>query len=149
MGGVILSVVGVKYASKWTERRRLLAALAATAVFTGLGFLAHRWFIVSKNLATLPWVLWITALCILVYALLQLLVRHRITRWFNLIKPAGTATLTTYLVPYILIGFCSITGLNLWNRFSGFPGILYCIGYVALVLAITWLLGKVHVKVKI
>ena len=149
MGGAILSVVGVKYASNWTERRRTLTALAATAVFTGLGFLAHRWFIVSKILATLPWVLWTTALCILLYALLQILVRHGFTRWFKLIGPAGTATLTTYLVPYVLIGFCSITGLNLWNRFSGITGILYCIGYVALVLAITWLLGKLHVKVKI
>ena len=149
MGGVILSVVGVKYASKWKERRRILSAVAAAAVFVGLGFLAHRWFIVSKNLATLPWVLWITALCILLYALLQLLVRHGITGWFRLIKPAGTATLTTYMVPYVLIGFCSITGWNFWGRFSGIWGILYCIGYVALVLAITWCLGKLKIKMKI
>ena len=149
MGGVILSVVGVKYASGWSGKRRILAGLAATAVLTGLGFLAHRWFIVSKNLATLPWALWVSAACVLVYTLLQVLVRNGITRWFNLIKPAGVATLTAYMVPEVLIALGGMTGLNLWGRFNGLVGILYVIAYVALVLAITWALGKLHVKLKI
>lgn len=149
MGGCILSVVGVKYASGWKEGQRILAGVAASAVLIGLGFLAHKWFIASKILATLPWVLWVSALCVLLYTLLQILVRHGITRWYNLIKPAGTATLTMYFVPHLFGWIYVLAGWNLRGYFSLPVGLLYCAGYVFLTLAITWGLGKLHIRLKI
>lgn len=149
MGGVILSVVGVKYASGWKEWQRIAAGVVATAVLTGLGFLAHKCFIASKILATLPWVLWVSALCVLLYTLLQVLVRHNITRWYNIIKPAGIATLTMYFVPHLFGWVYAVAGWNLRGFFNVPVGILYCIAYVLLTLAITWGLGKLHIKLKI
>ena len=149
MGGVILSIVSAKHSSGWKHLRKVLAGICAAAVLGGLGALSHHWFIVSKNLATLPWVLWSSAASVTLYTLLEILVRHNLTGWAKPLAPAGTATLTAYMVPEFLIGFCGLTGLNLWGRFSGLAGILYIICYVALVLAITWALGRLHIKLKL
>ena len=148
MGGLMLTVAGWR-ASGWKPARRAAAGLCAAAVLVALGFASHRLFIVSKNIATLPWVLWSSAVSVTLYILLEILVRHNLTEWVKPLAPAGTATLTAYMVPEFLIGFCGITGLNLWGRFSGLAGILYIICYVALVLAITWALGRLHIKLKL
>ncbi len=149
MGGTILSVVSVRHARSWSRKTRIGVAFAAAGVLIGLGFVAHIFFIASKNLATLPWVLWVMAPCILIYAGLRFLEEKGWTGWFRLIKPAGTATLTTYMIPNFLIGFCSMTGWNLWGRFSGWTGVLYCVAYVALVLALAALLGRLRIRLKI
>jgi hypothetical protein len=148
MGGLMLTVAGWR-ASGRKPARRAAAGLCAAAVLVALGFASHRLFIVSKNIATLPWVLWSSAASVTLYALLEILVRHNLTGWAKPLAPAGTATLTAYMVPEFLIGFCGLTGLNLWGRFSGLAGILYIICYVALVLAITWALGRLHIKLKL
>ena len=148
MGGVLLSVISARYAS-WKPVRCFAAGLCAGAVLAGLGALSHLLFISSKNLATLPWVLWSTALCVIIYTILQVLVHHGLTGWSRPLAPAGRATLTAYMVPEFLIGFGGLTGLNLWDRFGGVAGFLYLLGYIALVLAITWGLGKLHIKLKL
>lgn len=148
MGGLILSVAGWR-ARGWKPVRRAAAGLFAAAALAGLGALSHHWFIVSKNLATLPWVLWSSTASIALYTLLEILVHHGITGWAKPLAPAGTATLTAYMVPELLGGLCGITGLNLWDRFGGLAGIVYCIGFVALVLAVTWALGKCRLKLKL
>ena len=149
MGGMILSIVNTRHAFRWKSSRRVLTGLCVAALLAALGFVARHWFIVSKNIATLPWVLWSSAAGISLYILIEALVHQGFTKWAKPLVPAGTATLTTYMVPELLTGICGITGLNLWDRFSGFAGILYCIGYVALVLAVTWVLGKCHLKLKL
>ncbi len=149
MGGIILSVVSAEYAPSWSRKACIGVSLAVAAALIGAGFFAHRYFIASKNLATLPWVLWVMAPCVVLYTLLRMLEDKGWTGWFRLIKPAGTATLTTYMIPYLLTGFCSMTGLNLWGRFSGWVGVLYCLAYVALVLGIAALLGRFRIRLKI
>ncbi len=62
---------------------------------------------------TPPWVFYVTAISVGLYTLLSYLVSHQVTGWFNLIRPAGTATLTTYLVPYVFYGFADVTGVVL------------------------------------
>ena len=149
MGGVLLTVIGARFEQSGKLARGIAAGLGAGVLLAGVGVLSHQGFIASKNLATLPWVLWSTALCVVVYTLLIILVRHRLTGWSRLLDPVAKAPLTAYLIPEFLIGFCSLTGLNFWDRFSGLVGILYCLAYVALVVAITWLLGKIPVKLKL
>ena len=149
MGGMILSIIGARHAARWKPARRVLAGLCAAAVLASLAVLSHSLFISSKNLATLPWVLWSSALCVAAYTLLQLLVRHKITGWYKVLSPAGKYTLTAYMVPEFLAGFCGLTGLNLWDRFSGLTGIVYIIGYVALVLAVTYALGRFRIRMRL
>ena len=73
-----------------------------------------------------------------------------VTGWFNLIRPAGTATLTTYLVPYVFYGFADVTGVVLPDWFThGFMGLVNCLCFAFVVIGVTWVMEKLHVKLKI
>ena len=90
------------------------------------------------------------AISVATYGVLNYLVNHQITGWFKLIKPAGTATLTTYLIPYVFYGFADVTGYVLPDWFTyGFMGIINCICFAFVVIGVTWVLEKLHVKLKI
>lgn len=149
MGGVITAVALVRHAARWTPRQRLLGALSAALILTGFGFASHVLFITSKNIGTLPWVLWVTALDILLYAGLSWMARKGLTGWFRWFKPAGTATLTVYMIPYLTYAFSEMTGISLWHRFNGLAGVLYCACYAALCIFLTWCLGRMRIKLKI
>lgn len=149
MGGVILSILSARVAGRG-EAWRLKRALAAALVFLLLGFAAHQCWIVSKIGATPPWVFWVIAASVALYALLNLLVQRGITGWFALIRPAGTATLTCYLIPYVFYGLSDVTGITLpdWTT-HGILGLLNCACFSLVVIGVTWGLEKLHVKLKI
>ena len=99
---------------------------------------------------TPPWVFYVTAISVGLYTLLGYLVSHQVTGWFNPIRPAGTATLTTYLVPYVFYGFADVTGVVLPDWFThGFMGLVNCLCFAFVVIGVTWVMEKLHVKLKI
>jgi hypothetical protein len=70
--------------------------------------------------------------------------------WFNCIKVAGTATLTCYLVPYVAYSISSLMHIHLPSRLTnGFVGLLNCAAFSFMVIGITYLLGRIHIKLKI
>lgn len=149
MGGIILSIVSIRYTGK-TVGWKLRSVLIAAVVLVLLGVLSHHFWIVSKIGATLPWVFYVIAISVTLYALLSYLVSRNVTGWFSVIRPAGTATLTTYLVPYVFYGFADITGAILpdWST-HGFMGLVNCICFAFVVIGVTWVMEKLHVKLKI
>ena len=75
---------------------------------------------------------------------------HGLDGWFAIIRPAGTATLTAYLVPYVFYGFSDIIGIVLPDMLThGFAGLVNCICFSLLVIAVTGLLERMHIKLKI
>ncbi|HEX3385904.1 MAG TPA: DUF5009 domain-containing protein [Mucilaginibacter sp.] len=61
---------------------------------------------ISKIRATPSWVLICTGISILVFEIMVYLVDFKGKKnWFSIIWPAGTATLTCYLIPYFQVGF--------------------------------------------
>lgn len=149
MGGVILSILSARYAGKgdgWKLRNGLTVAVLLLLV--GIG--THHFWIVAKMGGTPPWVFYVTAISVGLYTLLGYLVSHQVTGWFNLIRPAGTATLTTYLVPYVFYGFADVTGVVLPDWFThGFMGLVNCLCFAFVVIGVTWVMEKLHVKLKI
>lgn len=125
-------------------------AACSVAILSVAGLVSHRFWIISKIQATPPWVFYCTAIAIGVYALIYWLVEKRKAHWFNLIKTAGTATLTCYLVPYVAYSLSFLLGIHLpeWLT-TGFVGILNCIVFSFLVIGVTYLLGRIHIKLKI
>lgn len=149
MGGIILSILSARYAEKsdgWKLRSFGMAAIS----FLLVGIAAHHFWIVAKIGATPPWVFYVIAISIALYALLSYLVGHHITHWFNLIRPAGTATLTTYLIPYVFYGFADVTGVVLpdWAT-HGWMGLANCLCFAFVVIGVTGAMEKLHVKLKI
>ena len=149
MGGLILSIVSARFANMgtlWKLRSGLLAALVSLLI----GIALHHYWIVAKIGATPPWVFYVIAISIAGYTVLTALADHGLTGWFKAIRPAGTATLTTYLVPYVFYGFADVTGVVLPDWFThGFMSIVNCLCFAFVVIGVTWCLEKLHIKLKI
>lgn len=149
MGGILLSILSARYAGRsegWKMRNALLAAVLILLA----GIASHHFWIVAKIGATPPWVCYVTAISVALYALLSYLVSHSLTGWFRLIRPAGTATLTTYLIPYVFYGLADVTGIVLPDWFThGFMGLVNCICFAFVVIGVTGILEKLHIKLKI
>ena len=147
--GMILSVLTEKYAHK-PEGWKIVRALAAAVLFLLAGLLAHRFWIAAKIGSTPPWILFVAAEAIALYTFFSFLAKRNLTGWFKLIRPAGTATLTTYLIPYISYGLADVTGIVLPDWFThGGLAIVNCLCFAFVIIAVTGLLEKLHIKLKI
>lgn len=148
MGGVLLSLAERKlHERKGTTKIGL--ALAASVILTVAAAVSHHWWIISKNIGTLPWCLYVSALSITVYTLLRVLENYGKTGWFKPFSPAGTATLTVYMIPYVLYSIGGFIGLHTPEWIEGGFGLLKCAAFSLLCVAITALLGKIGLKLKI
>lgn len=148
MGGMLLSLCDMSLRSRPGWQRAALGLTAAFA-FLSLGFLSHRWWIISKNLGTLPWCFYVTALSVALYTLLRLLEEHGITCWFAPFRPAGTATLTVYMMPYIFLVLWIVVSPPIPQWLSGWVGVLKCALFSLLCIWMAQLFVKMGVKLKI
>ena len=101
-GGVFTTVFLVKYGKTKPYRYALALSVLAILIF-GCGVLSHQFWIISKNLSTTTWLFYCTALALLAYTILFLIVDvWNGKRLFIIASPAGKATLTCYIMPYLV-----------------------------------------------
>ena len=149
MGGMILSLVSTKY-RRISNRKKIMAVLIIVASFLIAGFISRRFWIISKIQETPPFLFFCMVISVGAYAILYGLVEMGKARWFNFIKVAGTATLTCYLIPYVAYSLASLTNIHLPFRLAtGFIGLLNSATFAFMVIGITYLLGRIHIKIKI
>jgi len=149
MGGIILSLMSTKYIQIPNKKKAIYTVITVALLFIA-GFISRQFWILSKLSATPTWIFYVTAIAVGTYAILYWLAEKGKASWFDIIKPAGTATLTTYLIPYVAYGLADLTGIILPDWFThGIMGIVNCLYFAFLIIGITWLLGRVHIKLKI
>ena len=149
MGGIILSLLTVKYANV-ANRKKIIFALVAVTVFFLASFFAKNFWALSKGSATPAWIFYITATSIAVYSIIYWLVEKGKASWFNIIKPAGTATLTCYCMPYVVYGLAHITGIVLPDWFThGFMSIVNCLCFAFFIIGVTHILSRLYIKLKV
>lgn len=128
----------------------VFAAIGIGAIL--LGFLVRPYTGgISKIAATPAWVLICGGIGVLVFELMIFLVdvKGRFD-WFRVIKPAGTSTLTCYLLPYLLYAVYSLTGFHYPQWFnSGIGGILRSFAVAFVLIMLTGLLEKKRLRLKI
>ena len=147
--GMLFSVVFMKYINV-SPKKKFLFSSSTVFILLLIAYASNNIWIISKISGTPPWVFYCTAISIGLYGTLYWLTEMGKASWFNFIKPAGTATLTCYLIPYILYSLLTISGINFPEYItSGLPGILNCIVFSFLTIGITYLIGKIHIKLKI
>ncbi|MDR1499862.1 MAG: DUF5009 domain-containing protein [Tannerellaceae bacterium] len=149
MGGVILSIISRRVIGlpQW---KKLTGALLLAAILLAAGVASRQFWILSKISATPSWVFCVSAIAVALYGILSFLASRGKAGWFDLIKPAGTATLTTYTIPYLAYGLSDVTGVVLPGWFThGFMSIVNCLCFAFLIIWVTWLLGRLHIKLKI
>ena len=116
-----------------------------------LGLLCHRFWIISKIQATPTWLFFCVAISVALFCLFYWIADIKgHTRWARLISPAGTATLTCYTIPYIWYAVQQLLGLH-WPAAltAGIPGLLKALVFSFLIIGLTWVFERIHLKLKI
>jgi predicted acyltransferase len=134
------------------EKRNKLPRLylGSGSVLLISGLVMRNFFIISKNLATPTWVFLCNAIAFGFLALIYFVVELKgKANWFKLIKPAGTSTLTCYLIPYVYYSVAAYAfSLPVFLK-TGIIGLGKSMVYALIIIGIAALLGKVNVKLKI
>lgn len=144
LGGVLTTL-----AERRLRSAKVGIGLAAAAVLAVLGLAAHQGWIVSKNLGTLPWCLYVSALGVGLYTLLRVLERRGWTGWFKPLQPAGTATLTVYMIPYLFVAGWVILQPAIPAWLCGWVGVAKSAVYTAVVVGLAWVLTQAGIKLKV
>ena len=148
LGGLMLTLADWNLQDRKPSLRMGLG-FAAAAVLAVLGMAFHTGWIVSKNLGTLPWCLYVSALSVALYTVLRFLERKGWTGWFKPLQPAGTATLTVYMIPYLFIALWVAVSPNIAPWLTGWVGVAKCALMAAVYISCAWGLTKLGIKLKI
>jgi predicted acyltransferase len=150
MAGIIASITYKKLTSA-NKKFWLIMVLFAVGLMV-FGLVTRPIWGISKIKATPSW----TAICsgISVIGFLMFVYitdLKKVVTWYKYIKPAGTSTLTCYLLPYIhyaLIGLLGLAQLPEIMR-TGVPGLFKSLIYALIIVSITGLLEKRNIRLKI
>jgi heparan-alpha-glucosaminide N-acetyltransferase len=151
MAGVVTSQIFLD-----TDRRPLPARAMTLAVVFGLLMLAAGWAFtplgISKIRATPTWCLYSIGASVLIFTLFYWVCDVNQRRgWAFLLRPAGSNTLLTYLLPdfwYFLLASLGITYLD--THFShGWPAVVKTLFFTLFILVIAKALTKLKVRLQL
>lgn len=151
MAGVITSVIYRKFAQRDKLTQYTVTMALIGVVMLGFGFAIRPLDGISKIRATPSWTAICTGISILCFVILIYIVDIKNKReWFSAIRPAGTSTLTCYLLPYIHYAIFTMVGISLpvFLR-TGTAGIFKSLAYAMLIILITGLLEKKRIRLRI
>lgn len=152
VAGIIVSMLFFANSPATTGRARLRWILTFAAGLTIAGFWLRPLYGISKNMATPAWCLICSAISCVIFALLYWIMDlHYWRRWAAFLRPAGENPLLAYILPSIIGSI-----LHLWPSnplpkcaSAGTAGIACSAGFAFIVLGITWLLGKLGVRLRL
>ena len=151
VAGMLSAVVMQHYGDTRSPGKFYGAMLAIGVVMALCAGVSHHWWIISKIQATPTWLFYCCAMFFPAVALLHYIcdVKGK-SAWFAVIKPAGTLTLTCYMIPYLTGNLMTLLGIH-WPAFtwSGGAGLVRCALYSLGAIWIAWLLSKIHIRLKI
>ncbi|MDR1983386.1 MAG: DUF5009 domain-containing protein [Prevotellaceae bacterium] len=149
--GVIASLLMQRNTGK--EKFGILSSTytAIAVLMFAAAIVANKYFIISKLEETCTWIFYCIsisfALLIFIYWLAD--VKNK-KSWFDVIKPAGTSTLTCYIIPGVWYSLVSLAGIA-YPAFtkSGIGGLVKSLVFAFAIIGVTWILGKFGIKLKI
>jgi len=151
MAGVVIGLYYKNYFSKGKYKNYGLVLGSSALALILFGLWTRPLWGIHKIGASPSWVAICTGLSFIVLTgLIWLADKKGKAQWFNIIKPAGTSTLTCYLLPYIHYALFSMIGivLPLVLR-TGYIGILKSLLYALIIILITGVLEKNRIRLKI
>jgi heparan-alpha-glucosaminide N-acetyltransferase len=152
MFGVIISLLYSKIIAKGSYKWLWPAFTILGTALIGLGFFVRPYTEgISKIHSTPAWVFLCTGIGILLFELIIFLVDVKGKQnWFKIIKPAGTSTLTCYLIPYLLVALMALVHFR-YPEFldEGTGGIIRSFAISFIVILITGVLEKRRIRLKI
>lgn len=150
MAGVILAILYRKFGEK--KAWLIILFIIIAGMMFAFGFASRPVWGISKIRATPSWTMICSGISVLVFLILIIFMDWKGKKdWFKWIKPAGTSTLTCYLLPYFhLTVFVSLIGIRLPEFVrTGIAGIIKSLIFALIIVLITGLLEKKRLKLRI
>ena len=151
VSGAFASVLLIHWGNKEKPFKFVGTMVGLGAAMLVLFFLAHPYWIISKIQATPTWLFVCNAISFFMVGILYFLTDVKCKAdWFKLIKPAGTVTLTCYIIPYLWYSVQNLLGWHYPELLcAGVPGLLRSMVYAFIVVQIAGWLMKANVRLKI
>ena len=152
MGGIIItSLYAYLVKIEKTQRVWLFFTILGVALIAG-GLLIRPYAQgISKIRSTPAWVFICSGITILMFELFIYLVdiKGKIN-WFKAIRPAGTSTLTCYLIPYLQVSIFELLHVRYPSFFNnGMGGLIRSMATGFIIIAIVGLMEKKHLRLKV
>jgi heparan-alpha-glucosaminide N-acetyltransferase len=148
MAGVVFSFILFEGSVAATLKSKFYWS-AGFAVILLAGGLAEMPLGISKNHATPTWCLFSESSSVaILFALYYIVDVKRVAAWAGFVKPAGSNTLLTYLLPWI----CSVISPLQWISAEGSKGafgVLRACFFTAFILALSGLLTKMRLRMQL
>lgn len=151
VSGAFASVLLIHWGNREKPFKFVGTMIGLGSVMLLLFFVSHPYWIISKIQATPTWLFICNAISFWMVGLLYYLtdVKDK-ANWFSVIKPAGTVTLTCYMLPYLWYSVQRLVGWQYPAVFqSGMPGLLRSLLFSLIMVWIAGALMKIHVRLKI
>jgi len=152
LGGVIISVIYAWLVAKG-KTQWLWGIFSATGVvLIGLGFAIRPYADgISKIRSTPAWVFICMGITILMFELFIYLIDIKGKKdWFKIIRPAGTSTLTCYLMPYFQVYLLELFDIDYPNGFNnGILGLIRSMATAFILIGLVGLMEKRRLRLKI
>ncbi len=147
--GVLISLLYRRYKTQLPAF--LWRAAGIAVVLLALGFLARLEWNISKIWATPSFALVCAGISVAGFALMVYVAdMNQWVGWYRFISPAGTSTLTCYLLPYIHYALLGYIGWQLPEVFrTGLVGVAKSLGYALIIIVLTGLLEKQRIRLKL
>lgn len=149
--GVLASLLMQKYADVKRPWKFISILCILGAVMLVGAFISHPYWIISKLQATPTWFFYCMAAFFPLFGFFYWLTDvKRKQNLFDIIKPAGTATLTCYVIPYIWYSAMHLLHIQYPAMLNGgIPGLLRSVAFSLVIVWITGLLVKGKVRLKV
>jgi predicted acyltransferase len=152
MFGVVFSLLYYKFVSQGKYGRIWLVFTLAGLAVIAFGFFVRPYTEgISKIHSTPSWVLICSGIGIILFEFFIWLIDVKAKAgWFKIIKPAGTSTLTCYLIPYFMVAIFAIVRFTYPDFLSeGTGGIIRSFAVCFVVIFITGFLEKKRLRLKV
>ncbi|MEX2234217.1 MAG: hypothetical protein WD824_18780, partial [Cyclobacteriaceae bacterium] len=151
MGGVLTSMIFRHYRERGDNKTLTIVLLGLAALLIGLSLVTRPYWGLAKLGATPAWLFLCSAFTILAFLVIYWIADvNRKDHWFNIVKPAGTATLLCYLIPYFAYFTTRALGIGLPDfMLTGGVGLLKSFLFALLCVLITGGLIRAGLRMKL
>ncbi|HYF68694.1 MAG TPA: DUF5009 domain-containing protein [Ohtaekwangia sp.] len=151
IGGVLTALIFKHFKVSEKHVALTLVLLGFAAVLVLLYAVTRPYWGLAKLGETPAWLFLCSAFTIIAFVIFYWIIDvYQKAHWFTIIKPAGTATLLCYLIPYFAYATMSLPGADLpeWALTGGI-GLIKSFLFALLCVGITGLLVRVGIRFKV
>jgi predicted acyltransferase len=151
MGGVLTSIIFQYFVNRKDNKGLTLVFIGFSALLIGLSIITRPYWGLAKLGATPAWLFLCSAFTILAFTVIYWIVDVKgKAKWFDFIKPAGTATILCYLIPYFTNAASRLVHIHLPEALlTGGVGLIKSFLVALLCVFITGLLIRLGVRMKL